>query len=94
MDLGIPDTDLVPTTHGSGGAGGTWFPTWTSTRTLTAQVAPTISGDLQLWGPTFELAPVFAENTTPLFGRADFFKAFVITFAQDANLGEVFHLDY
>ena len=45
-------------------------------------------------GQHSRLAPEYAENTTPLFGRADFFKALVITFAQDANLGDIFHLDF
>lgn len=67
-NLGISDTDLVPTPHGSGGAGNTSFSTWTSTRVLTGQIVAILPGGPQLWGPTFALAPEYAENTTPLFG--------------------------
>lgn len=93
--LGIENDALIATAHGSIGAGGTSFPTWDTAETIEAQVvAFPEAGEQHLWGPVFELAPLFAEDTTPLFGRADFFKVFDISFAQDPNLGEVFHLDF
>jgi hypothetical protein len=35
--------------------------------------------------------PEFATDTIPMFGRADFFNAFTVTFDQPT---QVFHLDY
>ncbi len=93
--IGIPETSLIPTPQGSGGAGGTSFPTWDLPPGISiAGHVMAFTPHPQPWGPAIPLAPQFAENATPLFGRADFFQAFVITFARDANLGELFHLDH
>lgn len=94
-DLGLDSvTDLSPTPHGSGGAGGTTFPTWTTARPITGQVIAMLSTGLEPWGPEIAFAPVFADGDTALFGRSDFFAHFTITFDEDPNHGPVFHLDY
>ena len=40
----------------------------------------------QPWGPTFDVNPAFTDlqpEPSPLLGRADFFRAFVVTFNED-----------
>jgi hypothetical protein len=92
--LGIdPAADLHPQTGGSGGAGGTTFPTWTTSKTIQAQVFALLPGGAQTFGPVFALAPAFAAGGTVLWGRRDFFAQFRITFETDAQLGPIFHLD-
>jgi hypothetical protein len=49
--------------------------------------------NFQPWGPVFELSPAFSEKEPLLLGRHDFFKAFTVTFQEDART-PVFHLDY
>jgi len=94
-DLGLDfTTDLVPTSHGSGGAGGTSFPTWTTANPITGQVVAMLSTGPELWGPEIAFAPVFADGDTALFGRSDFFAHFTITFVQEPTHGPVFQLDY
>lgn len=88
-----PNIDLVPTPQGSGGAGGTTFPTWTTTHAITGRILALFPAGPKLWGPTIKLQPVFADGEHALFGRLDFFKHFSITFANDATHGPVFHLD-
>ena len=92
---GVPEEDLTPTDEGSEGAGGAWFPTWTLDYPLKAQVVgvfPEPRG-IDLWGPTFDLQPEFAKDTIAMFGRADFFGTFAITFDQVSASAPVFHLD-
>jgi hypothetical protein len=92
--LGIdPTADLRPEPGGSGGAGGTSFPTWTPRKTIQAQVFALLPGGVQPFGPVFVLAPAFAETGIVLWGRCDFFTHFRITFATDAQLGPIFHLE-
>jgi hypothetical protein len=92
--LGIPPEDFEATPDGSGGAGGAWFPTWTTPHAIKARVMVPFSEPRgpEPWGPEIELTPEYAEETIPLFGRADFFEVFTITIDQPG--GEVFHLDY
>jgi hypothetical protein len=92
--IGVPDNDLVETS-GSEGAGGAWFPTWELDYTLKAHVLAVFDEPrgVEIWGPPFELAPEFAKETIAMFGRADFFHAFTVTFEQHTNPGAVFHLD-
>lgn len=96
-NLGInPNTDLTPVSGGSGGAGGTSFPTWETTHAVSGQILciPPAGGQAFLWGPTIALRPKFAAGSHALFGRADFFTYFAISFARDPTLGPVFHLDH
>jgi len=92
--LGIdPTTDLQPQPGGSGGAGGTSFSTWTTSKTIHAQVFAVLPGGAQMFGPVFALAPAFAEAGAVLWGRRDFFAQFTITFETHAQVGPIFHLD-
>jgi hypothetical protein len=94
-ELGLdPATDLVPTTDGSGGAGGTSFETWTTTSAITGRVVAFTPGGPELWGPALTFQPAFADGEQALFGRADFFQSFRITFETDSTHGPIFHLDY
>ena len=88
------NTDLTPTLGGSGGAGGTTFPTWTATKPINGQILAFLPSGTTLWGPVVAFQPVFADGQHALFGRADFFAHFAITFATDPAQGPVFHLDY
>lgn len=93
--LGITDADLQQTPAGSKGAGGTSFDTWRTAKQISGQaVIFPPGGQPALWGPSMSLRPTFADETSALWGRDDFFQAFVITFAQDPTYGEVFYLDY
>jgi hypothetical protein len=38
--------------------------------------------DLVPWGPVFEIDPIFLEDGSPLWGQADFFESFEITFQR------------
>jgi hypothetical protein len=92
--LGLPQEDLQPTPEGSGGAGNAWFPTWEIPYPIQALVMvpyPQPRGT-EPWGPSIDLVPEFANDTIPLFGRADFFASFAVTFDQPS--GNVFHLDF
>jgi hypothetical protein len=94
-DLGLdPATDLIPTEGGSGGAGGTNFPTWTTTHPITGQIVALLGTGPTLWGPSIKLQPVFAEGEQILLGRCDFFAHFSITFANHAAHGPFFRLEY
>lgn len=94
-NLGLdPNTDLQQTPDGSGGAGGTSFPTWTATQPITGQVVAMLPSGPTLWGPIIDLQPRFADGEPALLGRLDFFKHFTITFANHAANGPVFHLDH
>lgn len=94
-DLGLnPATDLIPTEGGSGGAGGTNFPTWTTARPIMGQIMALLGTGPTLWGPSIQLQPVFAEGEQVLLGRCDFFAHFSITFANHATRGPFFRLEY
>jgi hypothetical protein len=92
--LGFPTDDLVATTEGSGGAGDVWFPTWALPYPIEAQVIVPFAPPrgIELCGPKLKLNPEFAKETVTLFGRADFFESFTITFEQAG--ASTFHLDY
>ena len=94
VELGIPADDFEPTPEGSGGAGAAWFPTWTSPHAIKARVIVPFDEPrgAEPWGPEVELIPEYAEDTIPLFGRADLFDSFRVTFDQPSR--NVFHLDY
>jgi hypothetical protein len=94
--LGLDENhDLIETPDGSEAAGGLKFPTWTApNHQFTCQVIANLPSGETLWGPVVDLTPSFAEDAVALFGRADFFAAFSITFEEDATHGPVFHLDY
>jgi hypothetical protein len=92
--LGIDDAELNPTPRGSRGAGGTSFPTWTTPKVLDVGIVAFLPDGPQAWGPRVRLQPQFAENTTTLLGRADFFSYFTVIFEQSATRGSVFHLDH
>ncbi|MFI4991475.1 MAG: hypothetical protein ACHQHO_11260 [Solirubrobacterales bacterium] len=85
---------MEATPAGSGGAGGGWLPTWVSPYVIRARVVVPFDEPrgLEAWGPEIELRPEYAEDTIPLFGRADFFETFMVTLDQPG--GQVFHLDY
>jgi hypothetical protein len=91
--LGIPSKDLEPA-GGAEGAGGVWFPTWETAYALKARVVVPFAQPRgpEPWGPWIEMNPEFATDTIPMFGRADFFTAFTVTFDQPT--GNIFHLDY
>jgi hypothetical protein len=86
-------TDLVSTNEGSGGAGGTSFKTWTTTSDITGRVVAFAPDGPELWGPVVTFRPVFADGELALFGRADFFRSFRITFETNSTHGPIFHLD-
>lgn len=59
---------------------------WSTATQIHAQVLrPVTSGDLQPWGPVFPIYPVFLEHASPLWGQADFFDTFEITFWRYDN---------
>jgi hypothetical protein len=86
--LGIGEDELVMTPQGGTGVEGRSFPTWASTVPITGRVV-TAAG---LWGPRFPLEPLFADLGLALLGRADFFRAFTVTF-QEHPATPVYHLD-
>jgi hypothetical protein len=91
--LGIPPEDLMPA-GGAEGAGGVWFPTWETRYAIKARVVVPFAPPRgpEPWGPEIEMNPEFATETIPMFGRADFFQAFRVTFDQPR--ASIFHLDY
>lgn len=86
--LGIGEDELVMTPRGGTGVEGRSFPTWSSTVPINACVVAATG----IWGPRFRLEPVFADLGIALLGRADFFRAFTITF-QEHPATPVYHLD-
>jgi hypothetical protein len=94
--LGLdPAADLRPQPGGSGGAGGTHFPTWATTKTIRGQIfaVPEPGEPAEMFGQPFDLAPAFAQGDTVLWGRRDFFSYFKITFENHARFGPIFHLE-
>jgi hypothetical protein len=77
--LGISHTELMEDEIGGSGVGGRKFPTWSSVIPIFGQV---VLGSGELWGPVFRLNPAFAEVDAFLWGRADFFRKFKITFEE------------
>ncbi|HSS53208.1 MAG TPA: hypothetical protein VLK79_01035 [Gaiellales bacterium] len=76
---------------------GSSFNVWSWPGQLTGQVVayaqqPDGTVDVQFWGPEFPLTPMFIDPDDILFGRADFFQAFVVSFAPGLPFG-AFHLD-
>lgn len=93
-DLGIGNDELVEDPAGGFGVGST-FRFWTATAAIRAGVALfalDVNGRSQPWGPGFALSPAFTEHDSFLLGRADFFRAFRATFAEEES-GSVFYLD-
>lgn len=90
--LGI-ESGLVPTSKEAGAAGGQAFPTWKSPEHIYGRVVALLPSGPQEWGPRFRLFPAFADTEMPLYGRADFFKVFTITFQHQPLNGAVFMLD-
>jgi hypothetical protein len=80
-------TELTQDAGASGGVGST-FDTWSSTVPVHATVMAFLQPGqpAQPWGPTFRLNPAFTDlqpDPSPLLGRADFFRAFAVTFNED-----------
>ena len=86
--LGIRENELVVDRSGGIGIEGRSFPTWSSTVAISAYV---VAG-FGLWGPRFTIDPAFSNLSAVLLGRADFFRAFAITF-QEHPATPVYHLD-
>lgn len=68
-------------------ADGSEVASWTATVPIRGQVLRVSSSgvDLLPWGPVFEIDPIFLEDGSPLWGQADFFKSFEITFQRYMN---------
>jgi hypothetical protein len=93
-DLGIEQRELVEDQAGGVGVG-SHFRVWTTPVPIRAGVAlfeAASDGTRQPWGPGFTLTPAFIEHDAFLLGRADFFRAFTVTFEETPE-GPVFHLD-
>lgn len=56
-------------------------------------LVPSPGSGLIPWGPVLDLDVVFLEHATPLWGQADFFQRFKITFERYLN-PQVFSLSY
>jgi hypothetical protein len=74
---------------------GSEFETYSSTIPIRAQIVASVQMGAavvqQAWGPQLTLTPAFAKAENFLLGRADFFKAFTVSFEEARS---VFHLDY
>jgi hypothetical protein len=96
--LEIPFTQLVQGEDATGV--GSTFETWTCPTPITGQIIAYIQPPGQakriptLWGPVFPLSPMFIQPDDILFGRADFFQAFTVSFELNHNPFGLFHLDY
>lgn len=83
-ELGITDEELTEDPNGGTGVGSR-FRFWTTDVPIRAGVAlfePAPDGSAQPWGPGFPLSPAFTETDAFLLGRADFFRAYQVTFEQ------------
>lgn len=92
--LGIEQHELVEDPAGGAGVG-SHFRVWTTPVPIRAGIAlfeSASDGTRQPWGPGFTLAPAFIEHDVFLLGRADFFRAFKLTF-EEAPAGPVFYVD-
>ena len=86
------DDKLHKDPYGAAGVGGR-LGTWHTQATVRGRVLRPRILDFDVpWGPELQLRPVFARVPIALFGRADFFPHFRITFETDA-IGPIFHLD-
>lgn len=87
-ELGITDAELVEDPTGGAGVG-SQFRFWTTGIPIVAGVAlfePASDGSAQPFGPEFALSPAFTETDAFLLGRADFFRAYTVTFERgDGN---------
>lgn len=94
QDLGIRDDELVEDADGGFGVGSS-FRFWTTALPIRAGVVlfePAEDGSTRPWGPGFPLDPAFTEHDAFLLGRADFFRAFNISFREEPE-GSVFYLE-
>jgi hypothetical protein len=87
--LGIRDS-LIKQDDSPSGASGAEFEAWRAPQTLEGRLMPRFAGGRRPWGPGFGLDPAFADTEQALFGRADFFTAFTITFSYHPALGRSF----
>jgi hypothetical protein len=62
-------------------------PSWTTAVPIRGQVHSQSSpdGPFEPWGPIIEFNPIFLEDGSPLWGQADFFATFEVTFWRNAN---------
>jgi hypothetical protein len=59
---------------------------WTVATPMRAQVLRRTSAkELLAWGPVFAIDAVFIEHADPLWGQADFFATFEVTFWRNAT---------
>ncbi len=84
--LGLAPTDL----HEAGAivvADGDKVRCWATDTEIRAQVLRPANSDdgPQPWGPVFAISPVFIEHATPLWGQADLFATFEVTFWRNAS---------
>jgi hypothetical protein len=87
-DLAIED-ELEEHPGGGHGVEGRAFSVWSSPVPIYGRV---VTDEGLTWGPRFRLEPVFADLGIALLGRADFFRAFTVTF-QEHPATPVYHLD-
>lgn len=92
-DLGVSDDQLTEDPGGGFGVGAR-FRLWTATVPIRARIGlfePEPNGSTRPWGPEFRLTPAFTEHEVSLLGRADFFRGFTITFAEEED-GSAFYV--
>jgi len=89
--LGIA-SDLIPDPRGGMGIEGRSFPTWSSRAPIDAWVLAKVGAELRAWGPCLRLDPIFSDAEIAVLGRADFFRAFTVTF-QEHPATPLYHLD-
>jgi len=87
--LGLQANELT-LDQGSFGGVGSSINTWSSSVSVlgTVMAFPRNARPAQPWGPVVDLNPGFTDlqpEPATLLGRADFFRAFVITFNEDAT---------
>ena len=91
-DTPFGENELVLAPRGGMGIEGEPFPTWSSPIPIDAWVLAEVGTELLVWGPRLRLDPAFADVEIALLGRADFFRAFTVTFQEHAAT-PVYHLD-
>lgn len=93
-DLGIDDSELFEDPDGGNGVGST-FRFWTTALPIRAGIQlfqPAPNGSNQPWGHGFALDPAFTEHDVFLLGRADFFRACRVSFAEEPE-GSCFYVE-